>query len=82
VHLVNDLRDGIEFAVVDVVARWAGGEQRWRFGGSVDADEVIKVGRVDLVVPESVGPLTFKLQMTAGDLSSSNEYSTTIAAPT
>jgi len=81
VHLVNDLREGIEFAVVDVVATWGDGEQRWRFGGAVDADEVVKVGRVDLVVPESLGPLTFELQMTAGELSSSNHYSTTIAAP-
>lgn len=81
VHLVNDLQEGIEFAVVDVVAAWASGEQRWRFGGSVDADDVVKVGRVELKVPESLGPLTFELQMTAGDLSSSNQYNTTIAAP-
>jgi beta-mannosidase len=81
VHLVNDLRESIEFAVVDVVATWADGEQRWRFGGSVDPDEVVKVGRIDLVVPESLGPLTFDLQITAGHIAGSNHYSTVIAAP-
>jgi beta-mannosidase len=79
VHLVNDLREPLEFAVVDAVATWVDGEQRWRFGGSVDPDEVVKVGRVELEVPESLGPLTIELQMTAGEITSSNQYSTTVA---
>ncbi|RLE23091.1 MAG: hypothetical protein DRJ50_06690, partial [Actinobacteria bacterium] len=81
VHLVNDLREGLEFAVVDVVASWTNGEQRWRFGGSVEGDDVVKVGRVEFEVPESLGPLTFDFQMTAGEVSSSNQYSTTVAPP-
>ncbi|MBG7605154.1 MAG: hypothetical protein IZT58_11025, partial [Actinobacteria bacterium] len=79
VHLVSDLREPLEFAVVDAVATWVDGEQRWRFGGSVDPDEVVKVGRVELEVPKSLGPLTIELQMTAGDITSSNQYSTTVA---
>ncbi len=44
VHLVNDLRSDIDFAVVDATATWAGGTQRWRFGGPIPADDVVKVG--------------------------------------
>ena len=79
IHLVNDLREELEFAVVDVVASWVDSEQRWRFGGSVDPDDVVRVGRVELEVPKSLGPLRLELQMTAGDIKSSNRYSTTIA---
>ena len=64
-HLVNDLRSDIDFAVVDAVASWAGGSQRWRFGGPVPADEVVKVGTVDFVVPDTLGELAIELEMTA-----------------
>ena len=37
VHVVSDRRDPIDFAVVDAVASWSGGHQRWRFGGPVPA---------------------------------------------
>jgi len=79
VHLISDLRDPIDFAVVDVVARWTGDEQRWRFGGSTPADEVVKVGRVELTVPEPSGELSIELQLAAGDRRSANRYTTNIA---
>jgi beta-mannosidase len=78
VHLINDLREGIDFAVVDAVASWAGGEQQWRFGGPVPADDVIKVGQIDLTVPETLGELSFVLTMTAGDTTSRNRYTTAV----
>ena len=40
IHAVNDLRAAVDPAVVEVAARWAGGEQRWRFGGAVGAGRV------------------------------------------
>jgi beta-mannosidase len=81
VHLINDLREPIDFAVVDVIARWAGGDQRWRFGGPVDADDVVKVGVIDLVVPDTLGELSIELAMTAGPLTSRNRYTTAITLP-
>ena len=81
VHLINDLREEIDFAVVDAVASWAGGEQRWRFGGPVPADDVVKVGQVDMTVPETLGELSFTLTMTAGDITSRNRYATAVTLP-
>lgn len=78
VHVVSDLRTPLDFAVVDAVAGWRGGERRWRFGGGVPADEVVKVGRLQLDVPDADGPLTLDLTMTCGDTTSRNHYATII----
>jgi beta-mannosidase len=80
VHLVSDLRAPIDFAVVDVVATWPSGAQQWRFGGSVAADDVVKVGAIGLDVPDTVGLLTMDLTVTAGEISGSNHYATTVTA--
>jgi hypothetical protein len=64
--------------VVDAVASWSGGQQRWRFGGPVPADEVVKVGRIRLEVPDTHGALTLELQLTAGDATSHNRYTADI----
>jgi beta-mannosidase len=81
VHLINDRREEIDFAVVDAVATWAGGEQRWRFGGPVPSDDVVKVGQIDLIVPDTLGELAFELTMTAGDITSHNRYTTAVTLP-
>jgi beta-mannosidase len=78
VHVVNDLRRDIDPAVVDVVANWAGGEHRWRFGGAVPADECVKVGAISLTIPETLGALTIELTLTAGDIRAKNRYSTAV----
>jgi beta-mannosidase len=78
VHAVNDLRVPVDPAVVDVVARWAGGEQRWRFGGAIGADECVKVGRIEFSVPDTLGALTFDLTLTAGPVHAVNHYSTVV----
>jgi beta-mannosidase len=78
VHVVNDLRSKLDAAEIEIVARWAGGERRWRFGGSVDADDCTRVGTVSLDVPHSLGGLTFDLTLTAGDLVVTNHYATAI----
>ncbi len=78
VHLISDLRAPIDFAVVDATARWAGGDQRWRFGGPVPADDVVKVGRIDLVVPDTLGELSLELEMTAEPHRSTNRYTTAV----
>jgi beta-mannosidase len=81
VHVVSDLRTPLDFAVVDAVASWRGGEQRWRFGGPVAADDVVMVGRLRLDVPDATGPITLDLRLTAGDVTSHNHYATTITEP-
>jgi len=81
VHVISDLRDALDFAVVDAIASWSGGEQRWRFGGPIPADDVVKVGRIRLDVPDAQGPITLDLQLTSGQVTSNNRYATTITAP-
>jgi beta-mannosidase len=78
VHAINDLRHPVDPAVVDVVARWAGGQRRWRFGGAIGADECVKVGRIELDVPNTLGALTFDLTLTAGDITTTNHYASVV----
>ena len=78
VHVVSDLRTALDFAVVDALASWPGGEQRWRFGGPVPADEVVKVGRIRLEVPDATGGLRLDLTLTCGTTISRNHDVTLI----
>jgi hypothetical protein len=78
---VSDLREPIEFAVVDATATWAGGSRAWRFGGPVPADEVVKVGRIEMRAPSQLGDLAFELSLKAGDLESHNRYRTAVTVP-
>lgn len=64
VHVVNDTHAAIDAATVDAVCSWAGGEQRSRFTGDVPADGVVKVGVVELVVPDTLGALHLDLTLT------------------
>jgi beta-mannosidase len=79
VHVVSDLREPLDFAVVDAIASWRGGERRWRFGGPIPADDVVKVGRLRLEVPDVPGPLTIELALTSGSVTNSNKYTATIS---
>jgi beta-mannosidase len=78
VHVVSDLREALDFAVVDAVATWPGGERRWRFGGPVPADDVVKVGRVRFSAPDTPGAVSLGLTLTSGDVTSTNRYTTTV----
>ncbi|MDC3402351.1 hypothetical protein OAX95_00250 [bacterium] len=81
VHVVSDLREQLDFAVVDAVATWRGGTQRWRFGGPIPADDVVKVGRIRLDVPDAMGPIAIDVHLTSGDVASHNHDSTMITTP-
>jgi beta-mannosidase len=81
VHVVSDLREPLDFAVVDAIASWPGGTRRWRFGGPIPADEVVKVGRLRFEAPDAPGALTLDLQLTSGDVTNTNHYATNIATP-
>ncbi len=81
IHVVNDLRTPVDAAVVDVVASWPGGHQRWRFGGSVDADDVARVGTIEFDVPDTLGALSIEVTLTAGDTRLTSHYGSAITVP-
>lgn len=63
VHVVSDLRVPVDDLEVSARLRWMGGEQRWRFGGSVPADACVRVGTLQIEVPDRPGPLTLDLTL-------------------
>ncbi len=80
--MVNDTPDYMLLGVVDATMRWPGGERRWRFGGPIGADEVVKVGRVDVELTDcdEDGKLEYTLSLTAGDVTSVNGYASRVVA--
>jgi beta-mannosidase len=82
-HMVNDRRTPINDARVDVTATWAGGSRSWAFGGPVDADDVTKVGRIEMTVPDTLGELAVELVATEGDGTAlaRNRYTTAVTLP-
>ncbi|MDQ2650993.1 MAG: hypothetical protein M3Z03_15755 [Actinomycetota bacterium] len=74
VHVVSDRRVAIPDAEVEAVLRWDGGEQRWRWGGDVDADSCAWVGTVRATVPDTSGTLELLLTAQVGDEAVTNRY--------
>ena len=68
VHVVSDLRRPVEGVEVRAWLRWTGGEQRWRFGGTIAADSAERVGTLAVEVPDAPGSLTLELSLTGLDL--------------
>ncbi|WP_426574088.1 glycoside hydrolase family 2 protein [Aquihabitans sp. McL0605] len=64
VHVVSDLRRPVEQLEVTARLAWEGGEQRWRFGGAVAADTCVRVGTLQVEVPDEPGPVTLHLELT------------------
>lgn len=83
VHLVSDLRTPLEMVWVAATACWAGGSASWEFGGPVAADEVVKVGTVELTVPHTLGELSIELVATAADDTelATNRTTTAVTVP-
>jgi beta-mannosidase len=82
-HIVNDRRESIDDARVDVTARWAGGSTTWAFGGPVEPDDVTKVGFIELIVPDTLGELAIELVAVEPDGSplARNRYTTAVTLP-
>jgi beta-mannosidase len=78
VHVVNDLRQPLADAHVDAQVTWEGGEHRWAWQGDVGADDCVRVGTVQMVVPAAPGPLSLRLELTHPRASSANSYSSVI----
>jgi beta-mannosidase len=74
VHVVSDLRTPIGSATVRAVLAWTGGSHAWTWAGDIGADECRRVGTLQVVVPDSPGPLDLTLTLEAGDHSTGNHY--------
>ncbi len=55
VHAVSDLRHPRPGAEVRARVSWPGGERRWRWGGTLDANGCTRVGRIELTLPGDAG---------------------------
>ncbi len=77
VHVVSDRHEPLTDAVVDAELTWPGGRHRWRFGGDVAADSVVRVGTLSWVVPDAHGLATLTLRL-VGPAEAVNRYDTTI----
>jgi beta-mannosidase len=66
-HLVNDRRTALDDIGVRATVRWAGGSKEWAFGGPVDADDVVKVGTVEMKVPRTLGEMSISVVATDRD---------------
>ena len=81
-HLVNDTRLPIDDALVEATANWAGGSMRWTFGGPTEADDVVKVGTLQMTVPDTLGELAIELVAKDGDrVITGNRYTTAVVLP-
>ncbi|HUF33850.1 MAG TPA: hypothetical protein VMN58_11655 [Acidimicrobiales bacterium] len=78
VHVVSDRRGDLTGSI-EVVARWTGGAHRWAFEGEVPADSCVRVGTVQLEVPDAPGELVLELTGQVGDDRVANVYRTTIS---
>jgi beta-mannosidase len=64
VHAVSDLRHPIAPARATAVLRWPGDHRTWEFEGRIGADSCTRIGRIDLALPASPGPLHLDLDLT------------------
>ena len=57
---------------------WPGGDQRWRWRGTIAADACVRVGTIQVVVPDAPGALMLDLELVAGDEAATNRYESRI----
>ena len=74
IHVVSDLHEPIEEAIVSAQASWPGGEHIWGWSGAIGADECVRVGRISIELPADVptGMLTIDLTFEAGTVVATN----------
>jgi beta-mannosidase len=95
VHVVSDRRDAVDDARLTARLTWPGSHHEWRWGGDIPADACVRVGTLQVVVPEAEGPpgrgakdrrpppvlrLDLELHLT-GEEVVANRYESTITAP-
>ncbi len=82
VHVVSDVRTLLEDVDCTATLRWPGGSHTWRFRGDVPPDSCVRVGTVQLVVPDIAGELWLDLVVEHGDEVASNRYTTVVGPRT
>ncbi|MGH9184962.1 MAG: hypothetical protein ACRD0U_03950, partial [Acidimicrobiales bacterium] len=76
VHVVSDLRHDLSAVVCTARLSWPGGHHAWRWRGDIDPDSCVRVGTIQLVVPD-VGPGELVLDLTlTGPATAANRYTT------
>ena len=78
VHVVNDLRRPVQ-GCVRAELSWEGGSQRWDWQGDAPADDCVRVGTIQAVVPAVDGPLELVLELTHDEGGTTNRYCGKIA---
>jgi beta-mannosidase len=78
VHVVSDLREVVENATITTLLSWRGGDHGWRWSGEVAADSCVRVGTIQLVVPDAPGDLVLDLALVGRDVAVTNRYETRI----
>jgi beta-mannosidase len=78
VHVVSDLRQVVERATITASLSWPGGQHGWRWTGDLPPDSCVRVGTLQLVVPDAPGPLVLDLALVGGDLAATNRYESRI----
>lgn len=77
VHVVSDRRTELS-GTVEAELRWSGGAHRWTFAGEVPADACVRVGTLQLEVPDAPGELVLSLRGRIGDQDTESEDVATI----
>jgi beta-mannosidase len=80
VHVVSDRRDELTGAEISARLAWEGGDHSWSWTGDVAPDSCARVGTLQVVVPDTPGPLTLGLELRLpGGERVTNRYDSTIA---
>lgn len=61
VHVVSDLREGLNGLEVRAELDWPGGHHEWAWRGAVKADDVARIGSINWVAPATPGSVSLRL---------------------
>jgi beta-mannosidase len=78
VHVVSDLRAQVDDAEVMAHLQWTGGDRTWRWRGDIPADACVRVGTVQIVVPDALGPIALVLRCRHNGQQVDNRYEATV----
>jgi len=82
VHVVNDQRDPLAGLKATAHLTWTGGEHRWGWIGSVEADSVARIGSINWIAPDVVGPVELHVYLEHdGKTIADNHYRGAMRAP-
>jgi len=74
IHAISDLHRPLDSVVCTATLRWPGGSHRWQWRGDVPADDCVRIGTIQFVVPDTPGGLWLDLALEHGDEVASNRY--------